>query len=311
MTAIRSEVFIADLQEKLFAGNEFVTFAKDHNAFITNNTVHVPQAGTIGSVTKNRTVFPAPISERTDTDLTYDMNTYDLAPIRVGNVDKFMANYAYRDSIMSQQINKLNDRIGLEFLHSGGGTGLTTASGQIILTTGTGSTTIGPPSSTLTAKGLMLIDIANAAAKLDMDDVPKTGRYLNIPWNAYWDFVEVNKASLLSLDFQGGLTQSDIANGVVSKVYGFNIMNRSYTTTYVDAATPTLKAVGAAAAATDAWGMIGWQSDMMSRALGDIKAYVNSDQAAYYGDIISSEVIFGSKALRTDGKGIVTIVQNT
>ena len=311
MTAIRSEVFIADLQEKLFAGNSFIKFSKDHDAFVSNKTVHVPQAGAIGNVTKNRTVYPAAIAERNDTDLTYDIDSFDLDPIRVGETDKFMANYAYRDSIMSQQINTLNNEIGLEYLHSASGAALTTAGGQIILTTGTGSTTIGPPTSTLTLKGLTLKDVADAAAKMDGDDVSMEGRYLDIPANVYWDFVENNKAQLLSLDFQGGRTQSDIASGIVSKVYGFNILTRSYTSVYTDGAIPTLKAVGAAAATDDTWGIVGWQKDMMSRALGGIKAFVNPDQAAYYADIISSYVLFGSSKLRTDGKGIVTIVQNT
>jgi len=308
--AIQKEIWLSTIKEKLFAGVDFVRFSESHDAFVDNKTVHIPQAGALPDVSKNRSVFPATISQRTDTDNTYDLSEFTTDPILMRDIEELQVNYNKRQSILNHHIRTLNNRLALEALYNWAGTGLTSASGQIILTTGTGTSTIAPPGGTSAVKGVLLADIANAAAKLDEDDVPMENRYMVMPSKVYWNFVEVNKAQLLNLDYNKSLTNQDIATGIVAKVYGFNIIPRSYTIVYADAATPTRKAVGAATATTDCWGIVGWQQDCVAKALGDIKIYVNEDQAAYYGSIFSAAVMFGCVQGRSDGKGIVTLVQD-
>ena len=312
--AIQTEVWVRDIEEKLFAGNEFVKNSISHDAFVDNLTVHIPQAGTIPAVQKNRAVFPATITQRTDTDRTYNLAEYTTDPILIRDLEETQTSYPKRSSVMDHHIRKINDRLGLEALNVWAGTGVyssTNTTGQIVLSTGTAATSLRPPSSTLALKGVTLADMEVAAAKLSNDDVPIEGRYMVMPAFVYYNFVEANKATLLSLDFQGGRTASDIAMGIVAKVYGWNIIVRSYTVVYTDGATPTKKAVGAAAAATDTWGCVGWQMDTVAKAKGAIKVYADNDKPEYYGSVISAKVDFAAAQLRDDAKGIVTIVLNT
>jgi hypothetical protein len=308
--AVQKEIWVNDIKEKLFAGVDFVKNSQSHDEFVDNKTVHIPQAGTIPAVAKNRAVFPATISQRTDTDNSYDLAEFTTDPILIRDIEEMQVSYNKRQSVLSHHIRTMNDRLGLEALYTWAGATLYTASGQIVLTTGTGTSTIAPPGGTSATKGVLLVDIANAAAKLDEDEVPSTGRFLVMPSKVYWNFVEVNKAQLLNLDYNKNLSNEDISTGIVAKVYNFNIIPRSYTAVYADAATPTLKAVGAATATTDCWGIVGWQQDCVAKALGDIKMYVNEDQAPYYGSIMSAMVMFACAKTRSDGKGIVTIVQD-
>jgi hypothetical protein len=99
--------------------------------------------------------------------------------------------------------------------------------------------------------------------------------------------------------------------GVVKKLYGFNIILRSNVVVYADGATPTKKAVGAASATDDCYGMVGFQRDMVAKALGNIDVFQDNNNPTYYGDVLSALVMFGATQLREDGKGIVTIVQDT
>jgi len=299
--AIQKEVWTKDIEEKLFANNEFIMSSVSHDAFVDNKTVHVPQAGSLPSVSVNRSSFPATISQRTDTDLTYDLINFTSDPILIRDLDALQVNYDKRMSVTSQQINKMNDRLGLEFLYRAA---QATAS---VTTTGTAAASLNSPGATGNRNGLILADMASAASKLDGDDVPSQGRHMVIPYNVYWNFVNAEKASLLNLDYQGGLTEADIQSGVVAKIYGFKIYVRSYTVVYDSAGAK--KAIGAATATTDDWGIVGWQEDAVARAKGDIKVFIDEDKPEYYGSVYSNEINFAAKALRSDLKGIVTIQQ--
>jgi hypothetical protein len=262
-------------------------------------------------VVRDRNVFPIPVTDREDAKQTYDLVEYSLGAIRVSDKNKKELSYDQAASILRQHVNKLNDEIGLDAAYNLGGADLVTAGGQIILTTGTSTAGIAPPSGTGSRNSLALLDIANSAKKLDKDKVSTEGRYMIIPADIYWDFVEKNKTQLLNLDYNKNLTNGDISNGVVSKVYGFKIITRAHTLVYADGATPTKKAVGAAGAATDHWACVGWQEDEVSRALGSIQVYSDMASPTYQGDIYSALVRFNNTPMRTDGTGLVTIVQDS
>lgn len=308
---IQKEIWISDIQEQLYANNDFIKFSVSHDGFVENKTVHVPQAGTIPSVQKDRAILPITIDQRTDTDRTYNLSKYDAGAILIEDIEKIQVNYDKRMSVMRQYLNAINDRLGLEFLYQMLGTGLTTAGGQIVLSSGSAASGLTPPGGTGNRLQVTLNDIKACAAKLGGDDVPGMNRYMVMPSVVYWDFVEANKAYLLNMDYNKSLSNEDIATGVVGKVYGFKIIERSYTAVYADAATPTKKAVGAATAATDCWACVAWQQDMVARAKGAVTFYEDVANPVYQGDVYSAAVLFAATTLRTDGKGIVTLVQNT
>lgn len=309
MADVRTIHFLNTIKEKLFAGAEFVKTAVSHDGFVNNKTVEIPQAGAIPAVQEDRSSLPATISQRTDDKQTYNLIEFTTDPILVKSKDKSELSYDVVSSILKQHMDKLNDRIALRALYNWAGAGLLSASGQIIETTGTDTANIAPPSGTGNRKGLTLLDVAEAAKKLDKDNVSDQNRYMVIPPDMYWNFVETYKAQLLNLDYNKNLTNGDIANGVVAKVYGFNMIKRSYTTVFDNETTPVKKAVGAAAAATDNWAAIGFQADEVCRALGSIDVFSELGKPDYYGDVYSALVRFNAEQMRTDGTGIVTVVQ--
>lgn len=311
MADVRTTAFTRVIKDQLFAGNEFLLKATSHDAFVNDKTVEIPISGTLPDVVEDRTAYPIAVNERTDTKQSYDLIEFSLGVIKVGEKEKKELSYDKASSILRQHMLKLKDSIALRGLYNWGGAGLVSASGQIVLTTGTGTANIAPPGGTGNRNALTLADMAQAALKLDEDNVPMDGRYMTMPSRMYWNFVESNKTQLLNLDYNKSLSNGDIADGVVSKVYGFKIIPRSYTLVYADAATPTKKAVGAATATTDCWAAVAWQQDEVARALGSTKVYRNIDDATYQGDLYSATQRFNNTQMRLDGVGIVTIVQDS
>ena len=306
--AILTEVWQDRVEETLLPDSDFVTKSRDHGEFVENKTVHIPQAGTAATVAKNRSVLPATISQRTDTDRTYDLNEYSIDPTLITNIEEIQNSYSKMDSVMEDITKEINKRIGDETANTWAGVGLESGSGQIVLSTGTTTANIAPPGGTGNRDAVLINDMATAAAKLDEDDVPQENRWMLMPSKMFHNMLIENKAELLHMDF---MNKGNLPDAVVAKIWGFNIIVRSNVTIYTNAGTPVLRAVGSAEAADDNFGAIGWHIDEVANALGAVKIFIQEDAPEFYGSILSGLVMHGSIAVRTDGKGIVTIVQDT
>ena len=79
--ALQVEIWVKSIIEGLFANNTFAARSVDHSEFVNEKTVHVPNAGAAPNVEKNRTVFPANVTERKDVDLTYQMDEFTVDPV--------------------------------------------------------------------------------------------------------------------------------------------------------------------------------------------------------------------------------------
>jgi len=304
--AIQKEIWIQDIEKAIFPASSFVRRSVNHDEYVSNKTVHIPQAGTIADVEKDRAVLPATVTQRTDTDRTYNLHEYTTGTMLITDLEEMQVNYNKRNDVLSQHSEKLMKRIGDETAVAWAGAGLISAGGQIRLTTGTATANIAPPSGTGNRDAVDLADLAACAAKLDADDMPMEGRYLLMPSTMYHNMLIENSAELLNSQY---MNNGNLPTGVVANIWGFNIIVRSNVVVYADAATPTIKAVGAAAAASDCFGAIGWHESAVCNALGQTKVFADSDNPAYYGSLFSAMVMHGATTLRTDGKGIVTLVQ--
>jgi hypothetical protein len=309
MADLRTIGFVRVIKDQLFAGNEFIMNSESHDEYVDDEHVRVPQSGTIPAVQKNRSSLPATIGERTDTYIEYDLNEFTTDPILIKSKDVSELSYNKRASLLKQHMLKLNDEIALEAAYQWSGSVLKSAGGQIVLMTGTATTNALPPSATGSRKPPKLVDIAACASKLDADHMPQTGRWMLMPSAVYWDMLAA-EPTILSKDYNPR-ADADVAMGVVKILYGIKILLRPATVVYADAATPTVKVPGAAAVATDHWGCPCWHENEVARALGAIKFFADTDKPEYYGDIYSALVRFAAKATREDGKGIVTLVQDS
>lgn len=302
--AIQKEVWIRDIQDVLFAGNnEFLRKSVSHDAFVENKTVHVPQAGSLPGATKNRTVFPAPILDRVDTDLNYDMDTFDVDPVRVGRIDEIQVSYAKRQSIMKQHINLLLDLMAKDGIFNWASD---TGANQV-RTTGSTSSTNNPPGSTGSRKKIKIADLATLAQVMDDQNIPDDGkRWIMLPSPMYYELFTIQ--DLIRDDI---IESKSLPTASLKKILNFNFMKRASNqmVIYDNVTTPQRKAVGAAAASDDNFGAIAWHEDFVSTALGAITVYENLADATLYGDVISADVLSKTQKLRTDEAGLVTIIQ--
>ena len=297
--AVQTEVWVRDIKEVLFAlNNAFLRASVNHDAFVVNKTVHVPQAGSLPGAVKNRTVFPAPILDRADTTLDYDLDSFSVNPVRIGRIDEVQVSYQKRQSVMKQHLNILTDIIALEGIFNWASD---TGANQV-RTTGSTATDNLPPSATGSRKKLTVVDIKNLAKTMDEQNVPDQGRWLLLPAAMYYEIFTIN--DLIKSDIAGLLT---LPTGVANKILGFNVIKRSETVIYDNA--PVRKAVGAAPANDDNFGGIAWHVDFVATALGAIEVFANEKDAPNYGTVISADVLSKTTKLRTDEAGIVTLIQ--
>ncbi len=302
--ALQTEVWIQDIQETLFFENEFLNLAVDHSAYIVNAVVHIPQAGSKPNVEKNRTELVADLQQRTDTEITYGVDNYTTDPFLVKDFENLQISYDKRMSIMGQHIATLGDTIAVNTLQKWAVNASTT---HVLRTTGDpmGEEVLPHATATGTRNLMTKRDFARAAAIMDLDKVPKQGRFAVVPTAMYYNLF--TDAELVAN--RARLSEDLIKTGVVGDIHGFKIIYRGTVVRYTNAAANNLRAEDAAPAATDCAGAICFSRFAVTQAIGDIMVYLNEGEARSYGDIMSAEVNHGAHFLRDNNFGRVTIVQ--
>lgn len=303
--ALIKEIWIADVQEALNQNADFLPYSTDHSGYVAFGTVHLPQSGANPSVLVAPSTFPLTVAERTDTDRTYSLVQYALQPTLITNIDELQISYDKRQSVIGQQLSTLTQTIGNYVATSWAAIGAT----NLIATTGAAGTTLAP-GATGTRKQVALLDIANLAAKLDNDNIPRNGRKLLMPVGMFWELFTISDIVRASYN---GFQVNALATGVVAQLFGFDIMIRPTVAVYANGGTSP-KAVGAATATTDNLACIAWHPTVVSRALGSMTplydAGLNGNgKPEYLGSIFNMEVMLGSAILRTDMKGVASLVQ--
>lgn len=296
--AIQQEFWVNYIVGNLFKNNQFLNYCDDDDRHVLNGSVvHVPTAGAVPAVVKNRSSYPATVTRRTDVDITYALDVYTTDPIHIPRAEELEVSYDKMGSVLDEHVSALEQVIGDDFLIK-----WATNAGTILRTTGAASAEALAPSATGTRLALIKDDLRKAAATMDRNNIPSGDRYALIPSDMYQQLL--TDATLLARDgIFGG--EVDIKNGIVGTLYGFKLMKRSSVTVYD--ATPALKALGAAGAATDNMGAICWQKSSITKALGDKEFFEDTKNPLYYGDIYSALIKMGGRTKRT--AGVVMIVQ--
>jgi hypothetical protein len=305
MAGIEKEVWAADIAENLYADNQFMTLiGKDDSAYIDNRTVHLPQSGSLPTVVKDRTSFPAPIATRTDTVLDYSMNWYTVNPTIIPDNELQFISYDKRMDVIGDEIKTLGDTIANQTLYKW-------AAGTIIRTSGSASDGAHAPSATGNRLLLTRTDLNKANKILDEQNLGVGKRYLIIPASQYWLDMMAISEFVKYLEFGRAVLPS----GVIGNVLGMDVLIRSSVVVY-DSTGAALKTLGdngvpTSPATTDHLGAMVIHSPYVRKAKGDVKLYVQEDAPEYYGTLLSGGIFHGASKARTDGKGIVQIVQTT
>jgi hypothetical protein len=312
--SLLTEVWSKDIQDNLYMNNDFMKYATDHSMWVKHKTVHVPQAGAKPGVEKNRTVFPAAIQGRTDTELTYDLNQYTTDPILIQNLEELQISYNKRQSILYNMYQTLQFVVSTWTLYSWAPSGAS----RIVMTTGSTSTNNLPHSTATGSRKMVTIqDITNVKKVLDADNIPQSGRILLVPQYIYNNDL-LNIAGIVQAYAFGSPV---MPNGVVARLMGFDIMIRSEVLVYDNTATPVIKAIDGdgvitSPSATDQGACLAYHPSYVAHALGSITPYYDAGsngngKPEYYGSLFSAEVMHGASKLRTAQTGVVALVQGT
>ena len=296
--ALQKEIWATDIAENLYQNNAFMMRAEDDSMWIDYKTVHLPQSGANMGVVKDRQILPAQISERNDTELTYNMAEYSADPIVIRDIDELQLSYPKRESILKQYRLTLGDTVANQTLYAWAPSLLT----NIVKTTGTAVNTALAPSATGNRNAITLLDIQKAKAILDAQNVPQEGRVLIIPSDMY-------NNQLLSIPNVLQYHQNGQA-----KLFGFDVYVRATVVVYDNSATPVIKTIGnngvpTSPAATDMLGAIAYHPMFVRKALGEIDIFYDENKPEYYGSLFSALVMHGASRSRTSQIGVAAIVQ--
>ena len=215
--ALNKQVWLNTIVENFFPDNSFAAKSIDDSIFVENKTVHIPNAGAPSGVVINRTQKPAQVNQRTDQDLSYDIDELTTNPIYIPEIDKVELSYDKRQSILWNDRMELQKQAHQNLLYRW------FVAGKVIETEGnereahTSSTATGYRKALTKATILKLMTIFN------QDDVPATNRYILLDAVMYADLLK----DLTEKELSAFLASADAQKGILGNLYGFDIMQRS------------------------------------------------------------------------------------
>lgn len=301
--AIQKEIWQDHIEGNLFKNNEFLLASTDASQHVLHGkVVHISQAGMKATVVKNRSSLPATVIQRTDSDVMYVLDEYTTDPILIPNAESFELSYNKRESVLGEYESSLRETFADNMLISWSPSG---ATGTIIRTTGAATATH-IAGATGNRKKFTVNDLKYAQLQMNKQNVPMEGRYALISADMFQQLTDDMSATQYR-DFSAAY---DVKDGVLGRLFGFNIMMRGSVVTYNDELLPEVHAYGDAIEATDNDGVLCWQISAVERAVGQITFFENLGDPTYYGDVYSVGVRVGARRRRLDAKGIVAIVQD-
>lgn len=306
--ALQQEQWIKDIAKNLYASNEVMSLVgKNDSSYVKYKTVHLPQSGSRPSVQKDRATLPALVGQRTDTELTYSLSEYSTDPILINqNDDVQYLSYEKRMDVMGDHIKTLSDAITNHSLYAWS----SSLAAQQVRTTGATTGDLVHSTAAGTRKLCTQLDIQNARKILDAQNLGAGRIFMIVPSAMFWN--DLMSISTLTKYLEFG--KAVLPTGELPQVLGMNILVRSSVQVYDNTGTPvrkTLSADGtiASAGAGDNNSILVVHENYVRKAMGEIKIYEESNSPIYYGDLMAAQVFHGASKSRTNGEGIVNIIQ--
>jgi|ERR1019366_5563719 hypothetical protein len=301
LNAIQQEFWVNYIIGNLFKDNSFLMKCFDESdSVLAGSVVHIPQAGAKPTVVKNRSSFPATMVKRTDTDITYPLDVYSTDPTLITNAEEKEISYNKIDSVLGEHVSSLNESFSDDLLFKWA----PTLAGNIINTTGDSVATALAPSATGNRNKFTKEDLKAAQRLMNKQNIAKEDRYALCPTDLYAQLME-DKELIRRDGVMGG--EIDLKEGIVLRLFGFALMERSDTTVYDVTNAP--KAPAASGTTTDNMAVICWQKNAVAKAMGSAKFFESIGLAENYGDTYSAEIKLGGRSRRANGAGVVAIVQ--
>ncbi|MBI1228211.1 MAG: hypothetical protein GC192_23455 [Bacteroidetes bacterium] len=297
-------VFAKDIEENIYPANEFYKQSTDDTPFIESegngSVVRKGVAGAKPSVSIDRSSLPATISKRTDDSDDYSIAEFTTDPSLIQVTEDLILRYDKRMSLLQNHIDTINTKVA-DYLAN---KWLPDGASNIVRSSGTATRTASAPSAAGTRKRVIKDDVIKVAEIMNRMDAPANGRFMLIPAEFLSDMLSID--DFVHADKLG--SRSNLVEGSIGRILGFDVFMRSSTGVYDNTATPVKKALGASGAATDNLAALFWYRGWVNRAEGNAKVFLDEDKPEYYGSIMSAMVRAGGK-IRKDKKGVVALVE--
>ncbi|WP_444339406.1 hypothetical protein [Phocaeicola plebeius] len=310
--AIQRELWQNTIIEGLFADNSFMSKAVNDDMYVNmGKKVHIPNAGAPSAVEIDRSSLPATVKTRTDVDVEYSLNELTTDPIRIPHAETVELSYSKRNSVISQDRLQLIEKAAEQMLYN-----WAPDSSHFVRTTGTEKVKAHTESATGYRKALVKADVLALMTKFNADNIPQEGRYLLLDAYMYAQLLD----DLTEGDQRAFFASADAQRGILGKLFSFNVMQRSQVLRYATGGTLKKWSVSGATsdnadglvsgATSDNAAGLAWQTNSLSRALGEVKMFDSTDNPLYYGDIYSFLIRVGGTIRRKDKKGVYALVQD-
>lgn len=307
---LAKQIFAKDISEALWASNPFLMACKDDTAFVDNDKVNLPHAGTSPGVVKNRTT-KGTASKRADSASQYPLFELSTDPTWIQFSEELVVNYNKRASVLADHKNALIDALADNVVNNwaAGGDSEGSSVPAQVRTTGTsravGVTQVGATAPTGNRKGIAYVDCLGVVKEFNKQNIPQQGRYGMITADMLSDLLQI--AEFKSSDY---VNKKAIVDAPETFYWlGINWFVRSKVNVFSNAATPVLAAVGADTATTSNAGAIFWHKDFVRAAKGGVKTFLKLGDPELYGDALSAACRAGAIGARNDNKGIINLVE--
>lgn len=321
LVGVTPEIWTSYIVGNIFKDNEFLLESIDESQYVLNGSVvHIPQAGAPSGVKRNRTLLPATVKRRSDTDVTYALDEFTTDPRYIPDADKIELSYDLMDSCMSEDMSALKEVLADSILYNWRPKYYIKASkpkNADYTIVGTGLRT-----------GLCVDDFSKAKQIFDKWGIPKNDRKVLLSTEMYEQIcADVRKSTNENLS-----AVYDHVNGRLRRLEGFDIIERQ---TVLMASNSLLTSVPKTSyfkwtgsdlnyTPEDYMDILAgdknidntacsiglfWHKNFVRRALGVTKMFNNDGDPTYYGDIYSFLQKGGGRMSRGDGKGVLGVIQ--
>ncbi len=317
--AVTPEIWTEYIIGNLFKDNEFLLKSVDESQYVIGvGVVHIPQAGSVSGVKRNRTTLPATITRRKDIDVTYVLDEFTTDPRFIPNIDKAELSFNKMDSCMSEDMMYLKQFVAEAMLYNWRPTYFIKTSGSATTATlGTGN-----------RNAITLADMVKAKEVFNKWMIPKDQRFVIMSTDMKAQLVK----ELLLTSTRDFAAVYDPISGDIKKLETFEIIERgnalvasnstvtavtgkpyfnwtSTDLTYTPENMVDIEAGTTSIATTASEYALFWHASAVARAVGDTLMFDDQGNPQYYGDIYSFLQRAGGRARRADGKGVLGLIQ--
>lgn len=303
------------IAQNLFKGYDWITRAKNRTGNVMSGAggarvVHIPQAGSVPNVVRNRQNYPIPMVKRSDLDLTYVMDELSSDTTVVFDAEKWELSYSKIPDILKVHINQLNFRAAQNALYRWAGKNVNeTALSKIVVTTGsTFNSATYYTGLTGNRKLPLVADIASAKTQLinDTKKEANPGKRALIMDEVLYNLLLAD--TTFASDVAYKKIGAEFNNGDLVKLMGFDIIRTDALgkVTAANVAKDTLDPTVVVATDDNPF-MLLVDFDFVHYAKSDAKMFYEADRVDYQGDVMNALTIMGASRERKDDAGVVMI----